>query len=204
MLEAHPPPSDVEDLHDATVTALREQAGHVGAAQAAAETNDSEAYTTAFAAFDASQDELSEVTQQFAGRGYERLGATPGNDTGRALTGEQREVAGTIQSAQLGFRDQDVETYCLSRSPEWLDDAYGGSYPYETCVKAGKSGLQAEIPELLGGGDLSITDIAIEKDGKGNVAYVTATGDGDEQVVAEVTRNPPSDDVWRVNAFDTP
>jgi hypothetical protein len=66
-------------------------------------------------------------------------------------------------------------------------------------VKAGEEGLQTEIPELLSGGDLSITDVAIE----GDVAIVTATGDNDQGVVAEVTKNPPSDDVWRVNAFDT-
>jgi hypothetical protein len=109
-------------------------------------------------------------------------------------------VAETIASAQRGYRDGDVEGYCVSRSTKWLKQAYGGRYPYESCVQAGEAGLQAEIPELLSGGDLSITDVAID----GDVAIVTAKGDGGEDVVAEVTKNPPSDDVWRVNAFDTP
>jgi hypothetical protein len=193
------PPAEVQDLHDQGVEAIEELGTAIGDAQAAAETGDSEAYTAAFERYDAATDRVSEITQQFAGRGYERLGATPGNQTGRALTGEEREVAETIASAQRGYRDGDAETYCLSRSPKWLKGAYGGSYPYETCVKAGKDGLQAEIPELLSGGDLSITDVAID----GDVAIVTAEGDGGQGVVAEVTKNPPSDDVWRVNAFDT-
>ena len=199
QLEDIRPPADVQDLHDQGVASIDELGAAIGDAQAAAETGDSEAYAAAFERYDAATDQVSQVTQQFADRGYERLGATPGNQTGRALTGEEREVADTIANAQRGYREGDVETYCLSRSTKWLKQAYGGRYPYETCVQAGEDGLQAEIPELLSGGDLSITDVAIE----GDVAIVTATGDDDQGVVAEVTKNPPSDDVWRVNAFDT-
>jgi hypothetical protein len=203
-MDAINPPTDVQDLHDTAVSTFREQAGQIAAAQAAAETNDSDGYKTSLDAYTATQDKLNQLTADFRQRGYERLGATPGNDTGHALTGEEREVADTVQSAQVGFRDQDVETYCLSRSSQYLDRAYGGSYSYKSCTKAGKAGLTAEIPDVLSGGDLSITDIAIDKGGKGNLAEVTATGDGGRQVIAEVTRHPPSDDVWRVNAFDTP
>jgi hypothetical protein len=203
-LSALRPPADVQDLHDQGVTAIRDLGTDIGNAQAAAEEGNSDAYKAAFESYDAHQDKVAELTQQFADKGYSRLGAQPGNQTGHPLTGEEREVADTVASAQQGFRDKDVQTYCLSRSVDYLDKAYGGSYSFKTCTKAGASGLQAEVPDVLSGGDLTITDVAISKDGKGNEAVVAATGDNGQQVVADVTRKPPSDDVWRVNSFETP
>jgi hypothetical protein len=78
---------------------------------------------------------------------------------------------------------------------------YGGGFPFATCRKAGKAGLKAEIPALLKGGDLTITGVTIDQGGKGTRATVTATGDNGAKVVAVVIRNPPSDDVWRVDSF---
>src|SRR3954447_16169483 len=200
-LEPINPPKDVEDLHHQSITTIAALGRDIAAAQAAAETGDSRAYTTAFNQYDADTDKLNQIGIEFRGRGYTRLGATPGNDTGRALTGEERKVAETVSNAQMGFRDGDIELYCLSRANEYLAKVYGGSYPFATCKRAGKAGAHAEDPALLKGGDLTIDAVTIDRGGKGNRALVTATGDNGKKVGIVVTRKPPSDDVWRILSF---
>ncbi|MEA2439403.1 MAG: hypothetical protein QOH76_827 [Thermoleophilaceae bacterium] len=202
-LEKLRPPSDVDDLHKETVATIEAMGKDVGDAQAAAETNDSNAYAADVKQFTADSDKLSELSVQFKQRGYARLGASPGNETGRALTGEERNVADSVTNAQRGFREQDVELYCLSRSPAYMGKVYGGGYPFATCKKAGAAGLKAEIPDVLKGGDLNITGVTIDQGGKGKSATVTATGDNGAKVTAVVKRNPPSDDVWRVDSFSS-
>jgi hypothetical protein len=200
-LQAISPPKDVDDLHKQSVTTITALGRDIGAAQAAAETGDSRGYDTAFNQYGTETDKLNQIGIEFRGRGYTRLGATPGNDTGRALTGEGRKVAETVSNAQMGFRDGDIELYCLSRATEYLAKEYGGSYPFATCKKAGKAGAHAEDPALLKGGDLTIDSVTIDQGGKGNRALVTATGDNRKKVVIVVTRKPPSDDVWRILSF---
>jgi protein kinase-like protein len=197
------PPSDVEDLHKDTVAAIEQLGSDIGTAQAAAETNDSSGYAAAVKQFSTDSDKLSQIGVQFRQRGYARLGASPGNETGRALTGEERNVADAVTNAQRGFREPDVELYCLSRTPAYMGKVYGGGYPFATCKRAGASGLKAEIPDVLKGGDLNITGVTIDQGGKGTRATVSATGDNGAKVTAVVRRNPPSDDVWRVDSFAT-
>jgi hypothetical protein len=200
-LQAISPPKDVDDLHKQSVTTIAQLGRDIGASQAAAETGDSRGYTTAFNSYGTDTDKLNQIGIEFRKRGYTRLGATPGNDTGRALTGEERKVAETVSNAQMGFRDGDIELYCLSRATEYLAKVYGGSYPFATCKKAGKAGAHAEDPALLKGGDLTIDSVTIDRGGKGNRALVTATGDNGKKVSIVVTRKPPSDDVWRILSF---
>jgi hypothetical protein len=195
------PPADVDDLHKDIVATVKQLGSDLGAAQAAAETNDSAAYATSVKGFTADGDKLSQIGVQFRQRGYARLGASPGNETGRALTGEERNVADALANAQRGFREQDVELYCLSRTPAYMGKVYGGGFPFATCKKAGTAGLKAEIPQVLKGGDLNITAVTIDQGGKGTRATVTATGDNGAKVTAVVRRNPPSDDVWRVDSL---
>src|SRR4051794_18154425 len=200
-LQAISPPKDVDDLHKQSVATIGQLGRDIGATQAAAETGDSRGYTTAFDQYGTDTDKLNQIGIEFRTRGYTRLGATPGNDTGRALTGEERKVAETVSNAQMGFRDGDIELYCLSRANEYLAKVYGGSYPFATCKKAGKAGAHAEDPALLKGGDLTIDTVTIDRGGKGNRAVVTATGDNGKKVGIVVTRKPPSDDVWRILSF---
>ena len=155
----------------------------------------------AFNQYGTDTDKLSQIGVEFRKRGYARLGATPGNATGRALTGEERKVAAVVSNAQMGFRDGDVELYCLSRAPDYMAKVYGGSYPFASCKKAGKAGLKAEDPALLKGGDLTIDGVTIDQGGKGNRATVMATGDNGAKVTIVATRKPPSDDVWRILSF---
>jgi serine/threonine-protein kinase len=197
-LKALHPPMYVDDLHQQSVDTIGRLGRDIGASQAAAETGDSRAYAAAFNQYGTDTDKLNQIGIEFRKRGYTRLGATPGNDTGKALTGEERKVAETVSNAQTGFRDGDVELYCLSRSPEYMAKVYGGSYPFATCKKAGKAGIQAEDPALLKGGDLTIDNVTIDQGGKGNRAVVTATGDNAKKVTIVATRKPPSDDVWRI------
>jgi hypothetical protein len=192
------PPKDVDDLHKQSVTTVGQLGRDIGAAQAAAETGDSRGYATAFNQYGTDTDKLSQIGIEFRKRGFTRLGATPGNDTGKALTGEERKVADAVSNAQMGFRDGDVELYCLSRAPAYMAKVYGGSYPFASCKKAGKAGLQAENPALLKGGDLTIDNVTIDQGGKGNRAVVAATGDNGAKVKIVATRKPPSDDVWRI------
>jgi hypothetical protein len=200
-LQALRPPKDVEDLHKQSVATVGMLGRDIGAAQAAAEMGDSRGYTTAFNQYGTDTDKLSQIGVEFRGRGYTRLGATPGNETGKALTGEERKVADTVSNAQMSFRDGDVELYCLSRAPAYMAKVYGGSYPFASCKKAGKAGLQAEDPALLKGGDLTIRAVSIDK--SGNRASVAATGDNGAKVTIVATRKPPSDDVWRILSFAT-
>jgi hypothetical protein len=200
-LGAISPPKDVDDLHRQSVATIAQLGRDIGAAQAAAETGDSRGYDTAFNQYGTDTDKLNQLGIEFRKRGYSRLGATPGNDTGHALTGEERKVAETVSNAQMGFRDGDVELYCLSRAPEYMAKVYGGSYPFATCKKAGKAGLKAEDPALLRGGDLTIDAVTISQGGKGNRAVVTAAGDNGHKVTIVATRKPPSDDVWRILSF---
>ena len=200
-LQALSPPKDVEDLHKQSVATVGRLGGDIGAAQAAAEMGDSRGYTTAFNQYGTDTDKLSQIGVEFRKRGYARLGATPGNATGRALTGEERKVAAVVSNAQMGFRDGDVELYCLSRAPDYMAKVYGGSYPFASCKKAGKAGLKAEDPALLKGGDLTIDGVTIDQGGKGNRATVMATGDNGAKVTIVATRKPPSDDVWRILSF---
>jgi hypothetical protein len=200
-LGAISPPKDVDDLHKQSVTTIATLGHDIGATHAAAETGDSRGYATAFERYGTDTDKLNQIGIEFRKRGYTRLGATPGNDTGRALTGEERKVAETVSNAQMGFRDGDIELYCLSRATEYLAKAYGGSYPFATCKKAGKAGAKAEDPALLKGGDLTIDSVTIDQGGKGNRAVVTATGDNSRKTTIVVTRKPPSDDVWRILSF---
>jgi Protein kinase domain len=129
--------------------------------------------------------------------------ATPSATPGPTLSGEESLVADAVNNAQRGYRERDVELYCLSRSQSYMAKAYGGSFPFASCRRAGKGGLKVEIPAQLKGGDLSIKAVKIDQGGKGTKATVTATADNQAKVIAVVKRNPPSDDVWRVDSFAT-
>ena len=195
------PPKDVDDLHSQTVAGVGQLGRDIGDAQAAAEMGDSRGYASAFDKFATDDDKLTQVSFEFRKRGYARLGASPGNETGKALTGEERNVADAVSNAQTGFRAGNVQLYCLSRASAYMAKVYGGSYPFASCRRAGKAGLQAENPALLKGGDLTIKGVTIDQGGKGNRATVTATGDNGAKVTIVVTRKPPSDDVWRILSF---
>jgi Protein kinase domain len=127
--------------------------------------------------------------------------ATPSGAPAPALSGEEGLVADSVNNAQRGFRNRDVELYCLSRSTSYLAKVYGGGFPFATCKRAGKAGLKVETPAVLKGGDLSIDRVSIGQGGKGTRATVIATGDNGAKLTAVVRRNPPSDDVWRVDSF---
>ena len=45
----------------------------------------------------------------------------------------------------------------------------------------------------------AVEEVEIEYGEEGDVATVKARGEDDRSVEAKVTRNPPSDDVWRVD-----
>jgi hypothetical protein len=200
-LAAVRPPEAVADLHRRGLTAIRAQGDDIGAAEAAADRGDAPAYRAGLAAYERHNDDLAEIGQQYRERGYARLGATPGNATGRPVTGEEREAASVVFTAQTAFRDKDVAGYCATRSQAYMAKAYGGSNPFESCKKAGRAGLEAEIPALLNGGDLTLTGVSIEGGESGERAVVTATGDGGAKVNAVVTRDVPRDDVWRVDSL---
>jgi len=132
------------------------------------------------------------------------LSASPSSASGgqvpEDLSPEESEVALVVQQAQAAFQEGNAGAYCNTRTVSFLEQAYGGGYPYATCVKAGETGLKAERPAILNGPRLDIRKVEIEGGSSGTEAAVDAEQNG-APIKVRVRRLPPGDDVWRVARF---